>query len=107
MNIEELARQLFEYYGLRETGIKPNWLYLKKERQLAWVEDVHLIADALLSKFKEKVKPLSPNENLVQTSYAMGYNEGVKSERVLMINIVEQLEQEVEDQIFLFKEGMD
>jgi hypothetical protein len=107
MNIEELARQLFEYYGLRETGIRPNWQYLKKERQLAWVEDVHLVADVLLSQLKEKVKPLGTNQNLVQTSYAMGYNEGVKSERVLMINLVEQIEQEVEDQIFLFKEGMD
>lgn len=107
MNIEELAKKLFEYYGLQETGVKPDWKYLKKERQLAWINDVHLIADALLSQLKVKVKPSILPSGTVPTSYIMGYNEGIKAERTNFIRVIEELEQDVEDQIFLFKEGME
>ena len=107
MEIEELAKKLFEYYGLRHTGIKPNWTYLKKERKLEWVEDVQLIAEALLTQLKSKVKPFSNPPNMVNTSYAMGLMDGIRQERVNMISLLDEIEKEVEEEIFSFKEGME
>jgi ribosomal protein S12 methylthiotransferase accessory factor YcaO len=104
MDVEQLAKKLFEYYGLRETGSRPAWEYLKKERQLEWMQDVHLIADALLSDLKKKVRPVSLPPGTINTSFTMGLSEGIKQERVNFITLIEQLERDVENQIHTFKD---
>jgi len=100
--IEELAKTMFEHYAYRETGTKLRWKHISKERQEAWMDEAMFIVRYMMEHLKTKVKPIN-DLSPTNTSYAMGYNEGVKSERLKFIDLLIELHKDLLEQYTEFK----
>jgi hypothetical protein len=98
IDLEQLAKESFEKFGLRETGRKPDWKYLGDERKAEWKNEVFEIINEALLVLRGQIKPvptLSPQNN----SYSMGRNDGIKEERVNIITLMEKIHLDLQDQI--------
>lgn len=98
IDLEELAKDMFEKFGLRETGRKPDWNYLGDERKAEWKNEVFEIINEALLVLRAQIKPV-PNLSPQNNSYSMGRNDGIKEERVNIITLMEQIHLDLQDQI--------
>lgn len=96
--LEGLAREMFAKFSLMETGRQGNWDYLSDERKLAWMQDVAEIADFIIKEVKSEFKPL-PVSSKAGTVYESGYMEGVRSERVQCMNVIDAIEDDLVEQL--------
>lgn len=101
--LEQLAKELFEEFSFRETGRIASWSYLSKPRKIEWMKEILHVHEYLSSKLIEQVKPV-PNLSSVNTTWAQGFNEGVRSERIQFITLVANIHQELLDELDQFQE---
>lgn len=101
--LETLAKALFEDFSMRETGRQANWNYLSKPRKIEWMKDVLRIHKHLSDRLIKTIKPMG-NTSQVNTSWGMGFNEGLRSERIHFITIVQNLHQDLESDLGDFQE---
>lgn len=85
--LEELAKEMFEHYAFNETGTRLRWQHLSKERQEAWMDEAMFVVRFMMEELKDKVKPIL-NLAPTNTSYAMGYNQGIRDERLKFVDLV-------------------
>jgi hypothetical protein len=97
--VERIAKTLFQRYAKGE-GSQSRWEYLGEERQLAWMHDVLDLHEFYYKSLNLALPPLVNNRKPA-TSYEAGYYDGIKAERVAIVQLLEQiykqLEAEVED----------
>jgi len=101
--LEELAKELFIRFGLRETGTEPNWDYLHQDRKLEWMKEVLEIADQVLLSLKEHQKIPAQHNTAFNTSWANGYAQGLKDERVNLITQIDDIHNDLLDQLQDYK----
>lgn len=96
--LESLAAQAFEKYSRLTTGKPANWTYLSEERKQAWMKEmiffIEHISDRLKTKFKVPPK-INPNGG----AYAAGFNDGLSTERLSIMNFIEMLDTDYKDQL--------
>lgn len=95
--LETLAKKAF-YNFCSQLGEHGIWENLPKKRQLAWAREVktylELVSDELIKPLKKSPQP----DTKVNTSYALGYNQGVNSERVKFITVLDGLKKQIEQE---------
>lgn len=94
INIEDLAKEMFERFA-SNSGTIAKWEYLSRDRQKVWIQDVTLIADRLLLEIRKDVKPPTPMKHKADTSYALGYKDGRKEEKILFITLLQQYHEDL------------
>lgn len=102
-SLQDMAKELFIRFAKRECGVDAQWEYLNKTRQLAWMEDVTLIANTLLQYMQKEVKPIkfAPGP----TTYTSAYNQGKMSERNQFLTYLEQYKKQLANELADFEEG--
>lgn len=101
LSLETRAKELFEEYSLAHSGKVVSWDYLNAKRRLAWMRDVYFIAERLIEDLKLRINPYHLSD--VDTVYASGFNEGIKTERVKLLHSLELIELDLERQVEEFK----
>lgn len=89
-DLEQLTKKYFERYYLAKGVKDAKWHLLSKQRKAIWMEEVLEVANFFVSQLKEQVKPVVANP-YGSTSYTMGYNDGVRLERVQFIGLVDTI----------------
>jgi len=89
-DLEELTKKYFERYYLAKGVKDAKWNLLSKERKAVWMEEVLEVANFFVTQLKDNVKPVSSNP-YGSTSYTMGFNDGVRSERTIFIGLVDEI----------------
>jgi hypothetical protein len=95
--LEGMALELFNKFSVRETGKQGNWQYLSNERKLEWMKEVLIMAKYFHSEVLATVKPL-PNNQKIETVYASGYSDGVRTERTYLVSLFEDQLQKLLDE---------
>lgn len=95
LNIESLSKQIYERFALEEHGTICKWEYLGKDRQIAWIKDVTLIADRVLIEVRKAVKPPSIAKQKMETAYSLGFKDGQKDEKILIITMLQQFHEDL------------
>jgi hypothetical protein len=95
IDIELLAKEIYERFALEEYGQVVKWEYLGKPRQVAWVKDVTLIADKVLKEVRKSVKPPSILKQKMETAYSLGFKDGQKDEKILIITMLQQIHEDL------------
>ena len=98
MNLEQLAKEMFERFALRETGRQASWHYLNRNRQIAWMLEVLEIADAVMLKIRDNIKPV-PILSPINTTFSVGFNAGIKQERAVLIQQFENIHLDLLEQL--------
>ena len=86
-DLEMLAKKFFEEYCYKKTGKKLNWDLLSLERQQAWMDEILNVAEFIGKEISSVIKP-NPPLGARNTSYNQGYNDGINTERVNLINLL-------------------
>ena len=98
LQVEQLAKELFDRYCLLTVNKQGLWAYLSTERKIAWMKEVIFFTDFLASSIKGKIKPLPPfRQN--ETVYMTGYQNGLLEERTATINLIEYVDQDLKKQL--------
>lgn len=100
-NLEGLARELFTRFA-ENSEVSADWDYLSDERKLAWMQDVLTISNYFLGNMKSEIKPI-PNIQKFSTVYEAAYNDGLRSERVAVTSLVENIHKKLLDEYEDFK----
>lgn len=85
-DLERIAKEWFERYSVKETGKRLRWDLLSKNRKLEWMEEVLMVSDIYMKYLQEEVKPVG-NLPRGSTSYANGFNEALRGERIRFYNL--------------------
>lgn len=80
--IEEIARNYFQDYSYKKTGKSYDWHLLSKSSKNRWIHEVYEMMQYLIRDFEEKLPPINEPIHKINTSWAQGFNQGVKEERV-------------------------
>lgn len=101
MKLEKLAMELFDRFTLEETGKVGKWQYLNDERKLEWMAQVLFMAKHFELRIKKELKPVPTTNG--HTSYEMGFQLGVASERAYLNNLIETTFKELQLEFDAFK----
>lgn len=96
--LESLAAQAFEKYSRLTTGKPANWTYLSEERKQAWMKEMIFFIEHISDRLKTKFKA-PPRSNPSGGAYAAGFNDGIATERLGIMNFIEMLDTEYKDQL--------
>ena len=98
--LEKLAKGLFERYSKRTTGQQATWSFLSPLRQAAWMNEALIVVKHVVFELKIRFKDI-PEPKPNQTSFAQGFNQGVASERLSILEflsyIIDDLDEELDD----------
>jgi len=98
MKLEVYAAQLFSDYAKRQ-NLKVNWEYLGSDRKLIWINEAFFLLTETLKVIKKQFNPLKLPK--AESSYEIGYNQGMSAERFYTLSFFEQtiydLEQQLQD----------
>lgn len=96
--LETLARKAFYKFcnQLQEDGV---WENLSPKRRLAWNKEVKSYLDLVIEELSKPLKKAPTPDSKVNTSYAMGFNQGVNSERVKFITVLDNLKKQIDEEI--------
>lgn len=100
--LESLAAQAFERYTLMTSGRKANWTYLSEERKEAWMMEMIFFIEHISNRLKGKFKAVAPT-NSTAGAYSAGYNDGVATERLSIMNFIDMLDTEYIAQLEEYK----
>lgn len=89
--LERLAASAFERYSRLTTGKPANWTYLSEERKEAWMREMIFFIEHISDKLKTEFKA-PPKSNPSGGAYATGFNDGLTTERLSIVNFIEQLD---------------
>ena len=101
--LERLAKKFFEAYAKKSKAVGANWAFLQAERKLEWMKEVALIYDLVLGTLDDKMRPV-PGHNLGTASYERGFNDGTRSERMALKDMVQTIRKDLDYQMDLFIE---
>ncbi len=96
--LESLAAQAFEKYSRLTTGKPASWTYLSEERKQAWMKEMIFFIEHISDRLKTKFKA-PPRSNPSGGAYATGFNDGITTERLSIMNFIEMLDTEYADQL--------
>lgn len=96
--LESLAAQAFEKYSRLTTGKPASWTYLSEERKQAWMKEMIFFIEHISARLKTKFKA-PPRSNPSGGAYAAGFNDGIATERLSIMNFIEMLDNEYVDQL--------
>ena len=89
--LERLAASAFERYSRLTTGKPANWTYLSQERKEAWMKEMIFFIDHISERLKTEFKA-PPRSQPSGGAYAAGFNDGMATERLSIMNFIEQLD---------------
>jgi hypothetical protein len=95
--LESMAAELFIKFSIKETGKAADWKYLSDARKLEWMKEVLIMANFFLNQTLNEIKPI-PNNKKTDTSYAAGFQDGVRSERTYFHTLLENRYQKLVDE---------
>lgn len=100
--LESMAKETFEKFSIRETGKLLKWKYLSDERKLEWMQELFELMDYYMEELRGQLKPLPINPKS-DTVYAAGLNDGIRSERVFLHQLMEKIHKDLADQLVDFQ----
>jgi len=103
--LEQLAKSFFEIYSSNTTGVKARWELLNDHRKYMWMQEAQLAVELVLINLKEKVKPVQ-SISPMNTSYSVGYIEGIKTERTEFITLLHQIQEDLTEELEEFEESI-
>lgn len=101
--LESLAALAFERYSKLTTGHRSDWKYLSEERKEAWMKEVIFYIEHISDRLKIKFKT-PPRVNETGGAYAAGFNAGLTTERLSIINFIDMLDTEYKNQLQEYKD---
>ena len=96
MKLEFYAARLFTDYGKRQ-NINVNWEYLGNDRKLIWIEEAYYLLTETLKLIKKQFNPLKVPK--AESSFELGYNQGMSAERFYTVSFLEQSYSDLEEQL--------
>lgn len=101
--LERLAASAFERYSRLTTGKPANWTYLSQERKEAWMKEMIFFVEHISDRLKTEFKA-PPKSNPSGGAYAAGYNDGMATERLSIMNFIEKLDTDYINDLEQFKD---
>ena len=78
----KIAKDYFQEYAYTKTGKSYDWNMLSKSSKARWIKEVHELMHYLITEFESKLPPINEPIHKINTSWAQGFNQGVKEERI-------------------------
>jgi hypothetical protein len=103
--LENMARDMFTKFSIKETGKPSNWAYLSDERKLEWMKDVFKVADYYMLELKAELKPV-PNNMKSNTVYESGFIDGTRAERVTLHQSIDRIHNTLVNELIDFEQKL-
>ena len=102
--LETIAAQAFEKYSRLTTGKPASWAYLSEERKEAWMKEIIFFVEHISDKLKDKFKTPPQRSNPNVGAYTAGYNDGIITERLSIVNFIDMIDTEYKNQLEQYRE---
>lgn len=105
-DLEKLAQEMFERYSINEKGKKYNWNYLGASRKALWMKEALTYLEFIIEKsvvFLNK----NPERSTDNSSYVVGYIDGLLSERRSLFNFFRELLKNFKEQMDEFENNLE
>ena len=99
-DLDIIAINLFNEYSNAKIGMNSNWNYLGEERKIEWLKEIVFLIGQITANLKDKLK-LPPNPSKNETSYGLGFLNGITTERIKVLQMLEYYDTELKKQLEL------
>ena len=101
--LEQMSKEAFEYFGYKHLNKPVSWSFLSNDSKIKWMEESLETCKFFIDKLRSEIRPVKPNRK-TDTSFALGYQEGIRQERMHFRMNLDMIEKELDQELNRFIE---